>query len=139
MLKIFGKQNFLLIGLIILAVFRPGIADALHPLNRGVSLLGLIDVITSREILINAKANGQSTLVVPCLPTVSCLPLTLLERLRVCILTPATWYGGNVCLGKILTFEQQRLARRFAQRIRKTVAKVEPGRMATFAKPLIGI
>ena len=35
----------------------------------------------------------------------SSLLLTLLERLRVFILTPATWYGGNVRLGKILAFE----------------------------------
>src|SRR5438552_634008 len=62
--------------------------------------------------------------------TVSHLPLTLLERLRVCILNPATWDGGNVRLGKILAFKQQRLARCFAQRVRKTVAKVEPGPMA---------
>jgi hypothetical protein len=84
-------------------------------------------------------ARACSTLVVLCLPTVSRLPLTLLERLRVFIFTPATWYGGNVRLGKILAFEQQRLARRFAQRIRKTVAKVEPGPMAPFAVPLIGL
>src|SRR5436190_1247811 len=56
MVKIFGKHNFLLIGLIILAVFRPGIVDALRPLNRGATLLGLLDVITSREILMIAAA-----------------------------------------------------------------------------------
>jgi hypothetical protein len=66
------------------------------------------------------------------------VPLTLLERRRVVILTPATWYGGNVRLGKILAFKQQRLARRFAQHVRKTVAKVEPGSMVPFAVPLIG-
>ena len=59
--------------------------------------------------------------------------------MRMFILTPATWYGGNVRLGKILAFEQQRLAHRFAQRVSKTVAKVEPGLMATFAVPSIGI
>ena len=76
---------------------------------------------------------------VPCLPTVSRLTLILLERLRVVILATNTWYGGNIRLGKILAFEQQWLARRFAQRVRKTVAKVEPGPMAPFAVPLIGI
>ena len=65
--------------------------------------------------------------------------LTRLERLRVVILNPAMWYGGNVRLDKILAFEQQRLARRFAQRIRKTVAKVESSPMAPFAVSLIGI
>ena len=80
-----------------------------------------------------------STLVVPCLPTVSHLPLTLLERRRVVILTLATWNGGNVRLGKILAFEQQRLTRRLAQRVRKTVAKVEPGPMTPFAVPVISL
>ena len=56
MVKIFGKHNFLLIGLIILGVFRPGIIDALRPLNRGVSLRGLLDLITCREILMIAAA-----------------------------------------------------------------------------------
>jgi len=55
------------------------------------------------------------------------------------ILTPATWDGGNVRLGKILAFKQQRLACRFAQGVCKTVAKVEPGPMAPFAVPLIGL
>jgi Na+/H+ antiporter NhaD/arsenite permease-like protein len=55
-LRILGKHNFLLIGLIILAVFRPGLVDALRPLNRGVSLLALVDLITCREILMIAAA-----------------------------------------------------------------------------------
>jgi hypothetical protein len=71
--------------------------------------------------------------------TVSRLTLILLERLRVFILATGAWYSGYIRLGKILAFEQQRLACRFAQRVSKTVAKIEPGTMATFAEPLIGI
>ena len=78
-------------------------------------------------------------LVVLCLLTVSRLTLILLERLWGFMRTTDAGYGGNIRLGKILAFEQQRLARRFAQRIRKTVAKIEPGTMATFAEPLLGI
>ena len=73
----------------------------------------------------------------PCLPTVSSLTLTLVERLRGFILATDAWYGCNIRLGKILAFEQQRLARRFAQRISKTVAKIETCTMATFAETLI--
>src|SRR5216683_6539876 len=61
------------------------------------------------------------------------------ERLRVFIFATDAWYGCNIRLGKILAFEQQRLARRFAQRISKTVAKIETCTMATFAETLIGI
>ncbi|HEV8605052.1 MAG TPA: sodium:proton antiporter [Tepidisphaeraceae bacterium] len=55
--RILGVHNFALIGLIILAVFRPGIVEAVYALLHGARGIGAgLDLVLSREIMMVAAA-----------------------------------------------------------------------------------